>query len=142
MKKETGLQRFIEAQEWTYQTAFSEIKQGRKQSHWMWYIFPQILGLGLSETSRFYAIKDLHEAEQLLAHPVLGGRLIRISKKLLRSTTNDAGEIFGSPDNLKLRSSMTLFAALPNTDPIFTAVLDKFFNGNKDPQTLQLIGKL
>jgi uncharacterized protein (DUF1810 family) len=136
---DNSLKRFTDARENSYATAFSEIQQGKKQSHWMWFIFPQIAGLGFSETSRYYAIKDLREAAGYLKHPVLGPGLINISRELLKLKTNDAHQIFGSPDDLKLQSSMTLFSVLPETDPVFQQVLEKFFNGKKDPKTLDLI---
>ena len=136
---DNSLKRFTDAQENSYAMAFSEIQQGRKQSHWMWFIFPQIAGLGFSETSRYYAIRDLHEATDFLNHPVLGSRLINICHELLKLKTNDAHRVFGSPDDLKLKSSMTLFSTLPEADPVFKAVLEKFFNGEKDTKTLRLI---
>jgi len=139
MAKDKGLQRFMEAQENDYQAAFAEIKRGKKQTHWMWYIFPQVQGLGFSETSRYYAIRDIDEATAFLTHPVLGRRLIRISKKLLELETNDAQEVFGNPDDIKLRSSMTLFASVPRSDGVFERVLQKFFRGQKDNQTLALL---
>lgn len=134
-----SLKRFIEAQQAEYQIALAEIKEGKKQSHWMWYIFPQISGLGTSKISRFYAIKDLEEAQEYFNHPILSNRLVRISNVLLQHEGNDAFKIFGSPDDLKLKSSMTLFAALKNTNPVFELVLKKFFNGTKDDQTLKII---
>lgn len=134
-----SLQRFLDAQETDYPVALSEIKKGKKQSHWMWYIFPQIQGLGLSETSKFYAIKNIHEAVEFLDHPALGSRLIEICNELLNLKTNDAHKILGSPDDLKLHSSMTLFSSLHNTDPIFQKVLDKFFEGEKDEKTLRIL---
>src|ERR1700760_1684077 len=103
---EDSLKRFTEAQENTYAAAFSEIQLGKKKSHWMWFIFPQIAGLGFSETSRYYAIRDLREAESFLKHPVLGPRLINISRELLKLKTNDAHQVFGNPDDLKLKSCM------------------------------------
>ena len=133
------LKRFLDAQANDFERALAEIKRGRKQSHWMWYIFPQILGLGSSETSRFYAVKDRAEAELYLAHPVLGARLVEISEALLEIEGKTANQIFGSPDDVKLKSSMTLFGALKNTNPIFQSVLDKYFNGTNDLRTLQLI---
>ncbi len=133
------LKRFLDAQENDFERALVEIKRGRKQSHWMWYIFPQIKGLGSSETSRFYAVKDRAEAELYLAHPVLGARLVEISEALLEIEGKTANQIFGSPDDMKLKSSMTLFGALKNTNPIFQRVLDEYFNGTKDQRTLQLI---
>jgi len=134
-----NLSRFLDAQKSDYQTALAEIQNGRKRSHWMWYIFPQIQGLGFSETSKFYAIQDAAEAEAYLAHPVLGSRLLEISNALLKLSSSNATSIFGSPDDLKLKSSMTLFASLPNADPVFRAVLEKFFNGAKDNKTLQML---
>ncbi len=133
------LKRFLDAQENDFERALAEIKRGRKQSHWMWYIFPQIAGLGSSETSRFYAVKDRAEAELYLAHPVLGARLVEISEALLEIEGKTANQIFGSPDDMKLKSSMTLFGALKNTNPVFQSVLDKYFNGTNDLRTLQLI---
>ncbi len=135
----SNLKRFLDAQENDFERALAEIKRGRKQSHWMWYIFPQIAGLGFSETSRFYAVKDRAEAELYLAHPVLGARLVEISEALLEIEGKTANQIFGSPDDMKLKSSMTLFGALKNTNPIFQSVLDKYFNGTNDLRTLQLI---
>jgi len=133
------LNRFLTAQERDYAVALAEIKSGRKRSHWMWYIFPQLAGLGFSETSKFYALKDPAEAEAYLQHPVLGQRLIAISKALLELEDNHASRIFGSPDDLKLKSSMTLFGSLPGTDPVFGQVLTKYFNGIQDWETLRLL---
>ena len=134
------LKRFLDAQENDFERALAEIKRGRKQSHWMWYIFPQIAGLGSSGTSRFYAVKDRAEAELYLAHPVLGARLVEISEALLEIEGKTANQIFGSPDDVKLKSSMTLFGSLKNSHPIFQRVLAKYFNGTKDRRTLDLIG--
>lgn len=139
MREENDLERFTDAQKNDYQRALSEIKNGRKRSHWMWYIFPQIAGLGFSSTSKFYAIKDIGEAESYLAHPTLGGRLVEISNALLEIEGKTANQIFGSPDDAKLKSSMTLFGALENTNPVFQRVLDKYFNGTKDHRTLELL---
>ncbi len=136
-----NLERFLKAQDSTYQTALSEIKSGRKRSHWMWYIFPQIKGLGFSTTSQFYAIEDLNEAEQFLKHELLGTRLINICGELVKLQDHNAGKIFGSPDDLKLKSCMTLFAALNDTNPVFEIVLKKFFNGTKDDKTLLILQK-
>ncbi len=133
------LKRFLDAQENDFKRALAEIKRGRKKSHWMWYIFPQIAGLGSSETSRFYAVKTKAEAELYLAHPVLGARLVEISEALLEIEDKTANQIFGSPDDMKLKSSMTLFGALKNTNPVFQSVLDEYFNGTNDLRTLQLI---
>jgi uncharacterized protein (DUF1810 family) len=138
--KQEQLRRFVDAQQSTYNAALSEVLRGRKSGHWMWFIFPQIVGLGYSDTAKFYAIKDKEEAEAYLAHPVLGKRLHEISSALLKLDDDDATSIFGSPDDVKLRSSMTLFSSLENPDPIFQSVLNKFFNGKKDQKTLQLLG--
>jgi uncharacterized protein (DUF1810 family) len=139
METEYDLNRFIDAQEKNYPQALSEIKNGRKLSHWMWYIFPQIQGLGFSETSKFYALNNIKEAEDYLKHPVLGYRLIEISNVLLNLENSNANQIFGSPDDLKLKSCLTLFCSIKSTDPVFQSVLDKFFNGTKDIKTLQKI---
>jgi len=139
MGLETNLQRFIHAQKSDYSIALSEIKTGKKRSHWIWYIFPQIAGLGYSETSKFYSLKSLHEAEEYLKHPVLGPRLIEISNTLLDLDSDDALSIFGSPDDQKLKSSMTLFSILPATNPVFQSVLDKFFHGLRDAKTLEIL---
>ena len=134
-----NLERFISAQQSAYQTALTEIKAGKKQSHWMWYIFPQILGLGYTEISKKYAIIDLNEATEYLRHRILGPRLILLCHVLLSQKTNDAHKIFGSPDDLKLKSSMTLFSQVQFADPVFELVLDKFFNGLKDHITLRIL---
>ncbi|PSR55537.1 DUF1810 domain-containing protein [Adhaeribacter arboris] len=139
MTKENNLKRFMDAQEADYSMALAEVKNGRKRSHWMWYIFPQIQGLGFSEISKFYAIQDINEAEAFLKHPILGSRLVLICQELLQLKENNANKIFGSPDDLKLKSSMTLFSLVPDTDPVFQQVLDKFFNGTKDSKTLQIV---
>jgi uncharacterized protein (DUF1810 family) len=141
MPSETSLQRFIDAQETSYSTALAEIRRGRKQSHWMWYIFPQIKGLGFSSTAQYYSIIDGREAAAYLQHPVLGSRLVSISEELLKLPGDNATHILGSPDDVKLKSSMTLFAALPNTNPVFQAVLDKFYRGQADERTLLLLNQ-
>lgn len=123
-----SLDRFLVAQEHSYDTALREIRSGRKRSHWMWYIFPQIAGLGMSYTAQLYAIKDIEEARQYIAHPVLGARLIEISQALLTLDCSDAAAVMGYPDDLKLRSCMTLFAQVSD-DPVFDAVLAKFYGG-------------
>lgn len=136
-----NLKRFLDAQEHSYQTALAELQAGRKRSHWMWFIFPQIAGLGFSETSRFYSIKSKPEAKAYLEHPILGARLLEICNVLINLPDNHATRIFGSPDDLKLKSCMTLFAELPNTSEVFKKVLDKFYNGIKDWETLNLLQK-
>jgi len=139
MTSGNSLSRFIKAQDGSYELALKEIKNGKKTSHWMWYIFPQINGLGHSEMARFYAIKNLNEARTYLHHPVLGERLVEISSELLNLATNDAAAVFGSVDSMKLKSSMTLFSLLEDTDPVFQKVLDKYFDGKKDEKTIELI---
>jgi len=135
----SDLKRFFDAQRRDYDSALTEIKSGRKRSHWMWYIFPQIAGLGMTETSQHYAIKDIAEATDYLMDHTLGLRLVTICKALLELDTNDALTVFGSPDNLKLRSSMTLFDAVPATFPVFGQVLDKFYHGERDQRTLDIL---
>ncbi|HRP32567.1 MAG TPA: DUF1810 domain-containing protein [Agriterribacter sp.] len=139
---EDNLNRFLKAQERDYATALSEIKSGRKRSHWMWYIFPQLAGLGLSETSKFYAIRDKNEAIAFLNHPLLGARLIEITTALLSLQQTNPTSIFGQPDDMKLRSCMTLFAAIDTAPhPVFQRVLDKYFDGKRDQATLQFLRK-
>jgi uncharacterized protein (DUF1810 family) len=135
----TGLERFKEAQERDFAIALQEIKNGRKRSHWMWYIFPQLAGLGMTETSQYYAIKNMQEATDYLMDEELGTRLAEICRVLLELDTNDPHKIFGSPDDLKLHSSLTLFDAVPATFPVFGQVLDKFYGGKRDKRTLELL---
>jgi uncharacterized protein (DUF1810 family) len=134
------LSRYTRAHRGNYARALSEIRAGRKTSHWMWYIFPQLQGLGRSDTSRYYALKGLEEARAFLADPVLGRNLLEICRALLALPTDSALEVLGTPDNLKLRSSMTLFAQADRENPVFPAVLDKFFGGRPDRRTLALLG--
>ena len=135
------LSRFLKAQEQDYEQALREIRSGRKRSHWMWYIFPQIQGLGFSPTAQYYAIRDLQEARDYLAHPVLGARLKEISSALLDLNGLSASEIFGYPDDLKLRSSMTLFRMADLNEPVFLEVLEKYYDGKPDARTVGLAGK-
>lgn len=133
------LNRFIDAHLRDYPSALSEIKNGRKQSHWMWYIFPQVQGLGVSEISSYYSIQNLEEAKAYMEEPLLRSHLLEICETLLEQECCDANKIFGFPDDMKLKSSMTLFAqACPEIDT-FQKVLDKFFNGIKDQKTLDLL---
>lgn len=132
------LERFIKAQETDYPIALAEIRNGRKRSHWMWYIFPQYKGLGFSSTSQYYAIQNKKEAEEYLAHPVLGKRLLEISEVILELESNDAGKVMGYPDDMKLRSSMTLFYLVSDNE-VFKKVLDKFFGGKIDTKTEKLL---
>lgn len=134
------LDRFLDAQRTDYAAALSEIRRGRKTSHWMWYIFPQIAGLGQSSTARYYSIRDLAEAREYYAHPVLGHRLREISSVLLELTGSDPVAVFGGIDSMKLKSSMTLFAAAAPDDPIFSRVLAKYYGGEQDALTLRLLG--
>ena len=135
-----GLERFVQAQEGSYARALQEIKNGRKTSHWMWYIFPQLGGLGHSQTARYYAIRDRAEAAAYMAHPVLGSRLLEISSELLKLKSSDAREIMGWPDDLKLKSSMTLFG-LVSREPVFRQVLEQYFGGEEDQYTVQAISR-
>lgn len=134
-----NLMRFLDAQNKLYLTAFSEIKKGKKETHWMWFIFPQIKGLGSSDNANYYAIANLQEANEFLAHPILGKHLIEISELLLTFKRKSAESIFGDLDARKLRSSMTLFSLIENTDPIFQEVLDAFFPSETDSLTLSII---
>jgi uncharacterized protein (DUF1810 family) len=132
------LSKFLTAQERDYSGALAEIKKGKKHGHWMWYIFPQITGLGFSETSRYYAIADIEHAARYLQHPVLGKRLIEISEAMLAVKGKTANQILGSPDDLKLKSCMTLFTLVEDKNSVFQAVLDQFFNGNLDQKTVDI----
>ena len=135
------LNRFIDAHLRDYPNALSEVKIGRKQSHWMWYIFPQIAGLGSTEISNYYAIQNIEEAKAYMEEPLLRAHLLEISEALLELETNDANRIFGFPDDMKLKSSMTLFAEACPQEEVFQKVLDKFFNGIKDQKTVNLLKK-
>ena len=136
------LDRFISAQEYNYSDALKEIKNGQKISHWMWYVFPQIKGLGKSDTAKWYAIKDLQEAKDYLNNEVLSNRLEQICKALLELDCNDAYKIFGSPDDMKLKSSMTLFEIAAPENKILKNVLDKYFNGERDQKTVKIISSM
>jgi uncharacterized protein (DUF1810 family) len=133
------LKRFLNAQQLHYTIALDEIKNGQRRSHWMWYIFPKITGLGMTDRSRYYAIKDIGEAGDFLQNEQLNLSLVNICKALLALETNDAYAVFGNPDDLKLRSSMTLFDAVPATFRVFGQVLEEFFHGERDQLTLQLL---
>lgn len=132
------IERFIQAQNEVYLRALNEIKSGRKQTHWMWFIFPQIKGLGLSMTSIFFSIKDVEEAKEYLYHPLLGQRLREISCALLELKTDNAAEVFGCTDAMKLRSCMTLFDVV-DPETVFDRVLMKFFDGKRDKKTLKIL---
>lgn len=133
------LDRFVAAQASTHDRALAELRAGRKASHWMWFVFPQIAGLGRSDTARFYAIRDRAEAQAYLAHPLLGPRLHAATKAAI-AAPGDAEAIFGGIDAIKLRSSMTLFAEAADDPAAFEAALDRFFGGERDPATLALLG--
>lgn len=133
------LNRFVRAQAHDFDRALSEIRRGRKQSHWMWFIFPQFDGLGASTMSRHYAIKSLAEAEAYLSHHVLGPRLMACAEAALAIDGASAHDIFGSPDDMKLRSSATLFARVSPPGSVFERILDKYFQGQRDEKTLRLL---
>ncbi|HSQ78750.1 MAG TPA: DUF1810 domain-containing protein [Nitrospirota bacterium] len=135
------LARFISAQEGVYDRALAELRDGRKSSHWMWYIFPQIDGLGHSPTTRLYSIKSLEEARQYLAHPVLGARLVACAEAVLAVQGRSASDIFGHPDDWNLQSSMTLFELVAGPRGVFERVLDKYYQGKRDTRTLQIVGR-
>ena len=135
------LSRFINAQEGIYDRALAELHDGLKRSHWMWYIFPQIEGLGHSPTTRRYSIKSLEEARQYLAHPVLGQRLKESAEAVLAVQGRSAADIFGHPDDWKLQSSMTLFELVSGPESVFGRILDKYYQGKRDTRTLQIVGK-
>jgi len=139
MEKTLDLSRFIEAYRQSYQTALREIRNGRKSSHWMWYIFPQIHGLGRSTTSQYYAIQSLEETIAFLNDAYLGGNLTEICNALLMLETNRPTEVFGRPDDLKLRSCMTLFAFVSEDNSVFYKVLEKYFDGKPDYRTLSIL---
>jgi uncharacterized protein (DUF1810 family) len=134
------LVRFLEAQETVYGQALSELQQGRKRSHWMWFIFPQLDGLAFSETSRRYSIKSLEEARTYLEHPVLGPRLLECAEAVLRVEGRTATEILGSPDDLKLKSCATLFEQVSPPNSVFVRLLVKYFDDTRDQKTLRLLG--
>ena len=134
------LERFVAAQNPVWDRVRAELGRGRKASHWMWFVFPQLAGLGSSSTARAYAVSGLDEAQAYLAHPVLGPRLREAAELAAAVEARTASEVFGYPDDLKLRSSMTLFARAAPQDPVFTAVLDRYFGGDPDPRTLELLG--
>ncbi len=137
-----NLNRFLTAQETIYPQVLKELKNGRKRSHWMWFIFPQIEGLGKSSTSVFYSIKDKEEAKAYLNHPILGQRLLECTNIILSIEKLSASQIFGFPDDMKLKSSMTLFSSVSTTNSVFEQVLEKFFQGNRDEKTDHLLAKI
>lgn len=140
VKDPYNLARFIRAQDDDYENALLEIKNGRKESHWMWYIFPQIDGLAFSSTSKHYSIKSIAEAKAYLDHAVLGPRLLECVDTVLCTEGKSATELFGSPDDLKLKSCATLFACVLPPGSAFDQILEKYFQGRRDSKTLQLLG--
>ncbi len=135
------LTRFVEAQERVYPYALAEIRAGEKETHWMWYIFPQIDGLGFSSMAKKHAIKNMDEAKAYLAHPLLGQRLRECFEALLAIEGRSAYQIFDSPDDMKLRSCATLFASAAEKPNLFERILEKYYEGERDTKTLKLIGK-
>ena len=135
------LHRFLKAQEDSYDTALDELKAGRKRTHWIWFIFPQLAGLGRSPTAQFYGIASLDEAAAYLRHPILGGRLHECLKALQTVAETRADRVFGELDAMKFRSSLTLFAEADPADPIIEAALERWFGGQKDEKTLQLLDR-
>jgi uncharacterized protein (DUF1810 family) len=142
MANHYDLRRFVDAQDanHAYDRALRELRAGRKQSHWMWFVFPQIAGLGRSEMAARYAIAGLPEARAYLRHPTLGARLIEATRTVVGVTAPTAEEIFGAVDAMKLRSSMTLFARADPDEPVFRQVLTDFFDGQEDEATVQRLG--
>jgi uncharacterized protein (DUF1810 family) len=133
------LNRFVAAQRLVYETALGEVRSGRKRSHWMWYVFPQLDGLGRSATSRHFAIRSADEARAYLEHPLLGPRLVECAVAVLEIDGRSAYEIFGSPDDLKLQSCATLFARASGPGSVFSRVLAKYFGGREDEETVRLL---
>lgn len=136
---EADLTRFVEAQAPVHETALAELRAGHKRSHWMWFVFPQLAGLGTSPTARVYGIAGLDEARAYLAHPVLGPRLLACTRAVLGLEGRSLHAIFGSPDDLKFRSSMTLFDRA-GSEPVFREALERYCEGRPDPRTLELLG--
>ncbi len=134
------LHRFEQAQADALPTALAELRAGRKRSHWIWYVFPQIAGLGSSPMAQRYALASLDEARAYLAHPVLGPRLRESTEAALGGATGSAHDLFGSPDDLKFRSSMTLFALAAPEDPLFERALARFYGGERDERTIAKLG--
>nr|WP_315155749.1 DUF1810 domain-containing protein [uncultured Flavobacterium sp.] len=140
--KTYNLSRFLEAQNSKYLDALNEIKLGKKQTHWMWFVFPQIKGLGFTDYNIFYGIENLEEAQAYYDHPILGKHLMEITQALLNIENKTALEILGKPDERKLKSCMTLFSLLPDTNRVFEEILDKYYQGDKDIKTMELLHKV
>jgi len=142
MDPDNTLNRFLSAQEDVYPHVLKELRNGKKTTHWMWFTFPQIDGLGHSSTAKYYSIKGIEEAKEYIAHPVLGKRLLECAGILLNTNGRSADEIFGSPDNMKLRSCMTLFNFIAPEQKVFADVLKKYFGGEKDERSIALLNNL
>lgn len=140
MSESYDLMRFTIEQQRSFDRALAEIKRGKKQTHWMWYIFPQLRGLGTSYMANFFGIKGIGEARAYIEDEYLGGNLRTISNALLSLESNDPRAVMGVPDNMKLRSCMTLFLHATDDNAVFRAVLDKFFGGEEDTKTLEMLG--
>lgn len=136
-----NLRRFLIAQDSIYNNVIKELQNGKKRSHWMWFIFPQIEGLGRSSTAKFYGIKSREEAQAYLNHPILGKRLLECTETILSIQGKSALQILGTPDDLKLKSSMTLFASISPANSVFHRALQQFFAGKEDAQTISLLKK-
>ncbi len=136
-----GLQRFIEAQDRVYDSVLDELALGEKTTHWMWFVFPQLKALGRSPMAKHFGIESLDEASAYFQHPILGKRLVECTQMLLKPSNTDVFEIFGSPDDLKFRSCMTLFKQAAPEEPVFPRALDRFFHGKPDEVTLGLLNK-
>ena len=141
MNDPCDLNRFVRAQEDDYERALSEITSGQKRTHWMWYIFPQLDGLALSPTAKRYAIKSVAEARAYLEHPILGPRLLTCAEAAVGVEGRSAAEIFGSPDDLKLKSCATLFSCVAPPGSVFDRLLEKYYRGERDGRTLELLGR-
>lgn len=139
MNLDDGLKRYLVAQNEVYLQALREIKNAKKETHWMWFIFPQIRGLGFTDYNVYYGLKDLNEAKEYLDHPILGKRLIEISEAFLCHNGYTAMEIFGRPDERKLKSCMTLFSQIHDTNPVFQEVLEKYYQGSFDEKTMSIL---
>ncbi|MBS4095832.1 MAG: DUF1810 domain-containing protein [Sulfuricella sp.] len=137
----SDLSRFIDAQRTEYEPALSELRSGKKRGHWMWFIFPQISGLGVSETSRYYGVANIDEATEYLNHPVLGRRLIDCTNAVMAISDSTIDTIFGTPDNLKFISSMSLFSCVKGAPEVFQCALDRFNKGNRDRFTVEILSK-
>ena len=139
---ENSLQRFLDAQQWVYADVVQELRQGKKRSHWMWFIFPQIDGLGKSKTARLFAIKSSEEASAYLAHPLLGERLRECTQLVMQHTNLSSEAIFGYPDYLKFQSCLTLFDAVQDEEKLFNQALQQFYAGHQDRRTLEALGHI